>query len=159
MSVIYHYTQKDNKESIEQYGLTYNKRRDGHYSYGTGSINEILQQYRPSNIQEFIDREKCVFFTYCKRNHQEYEVEFEIDTAKLDQDKLFAFSYEPVHLIWQDVVDAPFSGEYTGIPLEVNANKYWNSMLTFQEFSHLVEDKSKYELLYFGEIESNLLLK
>ena len=154
---LYHLAGNRCVNDIFKSGLTY-KKKDVGYEHDTGAINNVLKKYRPEYLPEFVDRDKCIFF-HVEEQDFDGGICFEVDTKVLDLDKLYIADYELAHRIWIDVVDAPYSGEYSGIPLYKTSKDYWKTMIPYKEYIESPE-KSKYtqvEALYFGEIKSKYL--
>lgn len=155
MEQIFHYTHNSCYKSISKHGLTYQNRNDAVYRYGTGAINNVLNKYKPKNIT--LNRDKCIFFYPNSKNLEEDEIEVRLGIDNINKKNIFAFNYNYAHLIWKEVIDAPYSGEYNNISLEETAAKYWNSILTYDQFIESKDKADSYELLYFDEIPSSII--
>ncbi len=155
-----HYTDRVKSQFIKREGLTYSKKSYG-YKYDTGAINRILNKYKPEDLPNFIDRDKCIFFypETCDRLFSKFsEVKIIVDTRYLDHSRLFVASFQIAQRIWVDVVEAPYTGEHSGIPIEISAKEYWDSLTQFNIFEEQLNYMDKaVEILYFNEIPSKYI--
>lgn len=154
MPSIFHYTNFFLKGRIVDEGLKYGARS---IQYSTLPINKILNTYKPDNIPEFIDRNKCIFFYPCPPKEYKSEFGVRVNTNGLDISKLFAFDFIPAHRIWCDTVDAQYTGEYSGIPLETSAKEYWNSIMPYSTFEKTMKDGKDIEILYFDYVPPQII--
>ena len=157
---IVHYTDRVKSEFIKREGLIYSKKSYG-YKHDTGAINQILNKYKPVDLPNFIDRDKCIFF-YPEACDSLFsmlsEVTITVDARDLDKSRLFVASFEIAQRIWIDVVEAPYTGEYSGVPIEISAKEYWDSLTQFSIFEEQLNYVDKaIEILYFNEIPSKYL--
>jgi hypothetical protein len=150
MVEIVHYSSARIVNSVNKNGLSHTFRFS-QYS-GTDDINYVLMKYRPGHLPDWMDRSKCVFFDPgISYPRETINTGYRVEHSLLDPDKLFVFDYRPAQNIWQDTVDAAYSGETTGIPLEVSAKQYWDSAQTFADY--LKNPKSdNVEVIYFGDV-------
>lgn len=151
MTKLYHYTSFFAKETITEKGLRIDYKNDD-----TLTINETIDEHRPQHLPDFIDRSHCVFL-YLKEapyHDSDYNISVIVDTKYLDKSKLFVFDYELADRIWCDIIDAPYSGEYSGVPLGVSCKDYWASMVPYEEYIKRSEGEKykREEVLYFGNI-------
>lgn len=151
MTKLYHYTSFFAKEVIEEEGLRVDYKNDD-----TLTVNETIDEHRPNNLPPFIDRSRCIFF-YMKEmpsHDNDYNIAAVVDTKNIDTNKLYVFDFDIADRIWGDIIDAPYSEEYSGICLSQSAKDYWASMIPYEEYIKRSE-KEKYkkeELLYFENI-------
>lgn len=146
MRYLYHVAPKMYKESILERGLIIWEN-----SPATESINSYLELYKPNNIT--FDRSKCIFFYTKLKDCISFNDDiYRINVKDLDLDKLYVVEYTYAQNIWQDLEDAPYTGEYAPIPTKESAKLYWKSLRPYQEY---LKDKKEYiilECLYLDNV-------
>jgi hypothetical protein len=148
---LYHYIHDFNEQSIREKGLIFPKVREEYND--TADINYYLDQYKPMDFPTFMDRNQCVFFWSYKRYEKtspKRKIAL-VNSMDLDSEKLYIFRHDYAHAIWQNVVDAPWSGKTSNYTNEEAAELYWQSGIKLDDVKE--EKLEKYEVLYFGEIE------
>jgi hypothetical protein len=130
--------------------------------YGNLPINNVLNQYKPTGLPSFMDRDRCLFF-YPARNpimlYPDHDVEVIVPAERLNSNRLFAFSLDDAQKIYQEVAVVPYYGEHIDEPLETVAIRYWNERIPFTEYSKRQHSLVyNVELLYFDDISPNQLI-
>lgn len=155
---IYHYTSIHHIEPIVEKGMLFGSEIDDiGYGYGTGPINGVLEEYRPNDLPDFVQRDKCIFF-YPNCMYRDFgETEIRVNIDKLDKARVYVAESNHAQQIWNDTVDASYSGERSNIPLEVSAKKYWESLVPIGDFIKNPTQFKRAEVLHFGHIPFSAL--
>lgn len=152
MRYLYHVASKIHKESILKNGLVVSKNY-----FDTETINAYLEEYKPVSVT--FDRSRCLFFYTrlkdCVANGSNI---YRVNPKDLDLTKLYVAEYTYAHYIWQNLVDAPYTGEYAPIPTEESAKLYWESLRPYHEYLKHKKEYRKPECMYLGNIPPSKLI-
>lgn len=149
---IYHYTDYFLRDKISKEGLIFNKQKIK-ADFGTGIINSIIDQYKPMNLPKFINRNKCIFFSF-KRDEDMFG--FQVDSKSLNQSRLFVFNYNTVQKLYDLHVTHRTVGECRG-EFERFSKCYWDSAVPFTKFERKVQGLCDKEILYFNVVPPHCL--
>lgn len=150
---IYHYTHYFLKDRILNEGLM-PITDEQHIDYGTKVIWKIINQYKPSGLPPYIDRSYCTFFKF-EKNLDYFG--FEVETEKLDPQRLYVFDYQIAQKIYDEAICCATIDECRGEIFESLSKKYWKSMTPFYLFNIDNETTEDKEVIYFSEIPPNFL--
>lgn len=151
--LLYHYTNILDVDSFVEKGLIFGSELDNSdYEYNTGPINGVLEKYKPTNMPSFIDRNQCIFFYPKSKFDVFWKDEIKVNSKNLLKEKLYVANLEYAQQIWEDTVHYSFSDEHSGIPLQDTAKKYWESLLSFDDYLSNPQKIKSPEVLYFEKI-------
>ncbi|MFD0675971.1 MULTISPECIES: hypothetical protein [unclassified Paenibacillus] len=157
---LYHYTSYSNRETIMKEGLRVPSQQTKKSFSSSDEINSVLAEYRPNDIPSFIKRDDCIFLHPKPADYRitsADDIIVSVDQVNLNLNGLYVCDYNYADRIWGDVVDGPYSGIYSGIPLKESAEAYWRSLIPYLQY------QSEYfsgrpEVLYFDSIPPEMLL-
>ncbi len=155
---LYHYTSYSKRESIMKEGLRVPSQQTKKSYSSSNEINMVLTEYRPDSLPNLIKREDCLFLHPEPTNYITADnIIVIVDPADLNLDKLYVCDYNHADRIWGDVVDGPYSGIYSGIPLKETAEAYWKSLIPYVEYQS-EHFSGRAEILYFDSIPAENLI-